>query len=142
MENVNLPNFINSELIAFLKNISNDKNVKIVTCEVDKNLKDISLSGKLRGGREDDFYVDNDYHRMNVRRGGSFYEFNKTPIIARKGLPKFFYLKYSHIDANAKTDNWNNKKSRKKKKKNSEKNIKSIILEEVEAEFKENHKVY
>jgi len=131
MESSHLPNFINEDIKNFMEFASKDKNIKIVSCEINPNLQDISLSRKLRGGQEDEFYLENEYHRSNVRRGGSVYDINKTPIIARKGLQKFFYLKYSHISENAAKCNEGENKRKKKRKKLTDKDIKPIIFREV-----------
>lgn len=91
------PSFTNNNLRDFLEIIKNDSRIRISNCQFEKNLSDISLSTKLRGAKEDAFYVDKDYYRINIRRGSSFFYINNHPIIARKGLQKFFYLKLTHL---------------------------------------------
>ena len=116
--------------MTFISHISKDNHVKIKTCELDLNLKDISI--KAKGDRRECFYAESYYHWLNVR-GGSFYQLNKTAIIARKGLPKIFDLKYDYVDEKAKFE--------KNKKKDYDKMMKSRIFEEVEQKLKQNQKV-
>ncbi len=137
MNKANLPCFTKNDLTNYMKFIHNDPNIKIVYCDLDENLMDISLSRKLRGGKEDEFYIENDYHRKNVRRGNSVYKLAENSYtIARKGLQKFFYLEYHHLDENAIiiTRKKNQKKTQKKE-------IKQIIFDDIDQVFLEGNRV-
>lgn len=143
MKSSQLPPFSNPFLTQFIEVADKDPNINFVSSEENPDLVDVRLARKLRGAREDEFYLENDYHRTNVRRGSTIYYLNpKSPIIARKGLQKFFYIKYSYLCEDANKQSEEGKKSKKHKNKAwADKKTKEIILNDAKEAFKNQKKV-
>ena len=139
------PIFSNKQIQKFMEKIQKEKNIKIVSSEVEPNLLDVSLSIKLRGSKEDECYIENNDYRINIRRGMSVYLFNDIYLIARKGLQKFFYLNYTALDPNAKEVPKSYEKKRGKKNKKSSNDytnmIKNIIFQDITDAFEQTYQV-
>ena len=110
--------------------LNSDKNIKKVTSIVPfkKNISlfDLSLAG--RGPKEDRIFGQNEFYRKNIRRGLSFLKKDgEGHMLSRKGLEKFFDLRYEYIEigkGNMSTEWLNNRKE--------DRNLRNVIFNDIE----------